>query len=547
LAAALGLCGLRWGLPDAARLRAFPTGRPDAETARRLEESWRSLYKDIEASHRELRSEEPVTYLRGSQVIEPGWTLPPPALVNSYRSMLLHSAHPDEKKSFIILSRMRAGDLRPLYIQYGGAFIYPLGAFLKAASLLGAFRTGDLGFYLQHPEEMARAYLCGRVFVLLGQLAAVLAIFECGLLLGGPKTGLWAALLYALCPLAIDNSHLIKPHAYSALCAAIALYWALRALKTGLRRDFVLCGAAVGLAAGASLTLLPLAGLPLLVRWQRRGALAPALQGVGAALAVAFLSNPFVLIRPGDFAWETQIYPRKDLGLGLDLIGRLARSSVVELGAPFALLAAVSWALAWRRAGAPRLLAAAVLLGGAPLWLAFHGYVREPDGLRVFLALFPALALLGAAQLARLRPPAARLLLAFALTDAGLRSAALLSAMHADSGEGSTRARAARWIDENVPRGDSIGLARLPEPESTPPFKLAERRLALFDRPESLAPGQEPAYVVADPQVLPAIGDWLGRGYERVQAFEPPHVSWAEVPEDSFVDRRIYVFKRRAG
>ena len=108
LALTVGLWGIRWGLPDARRLRVFPPHMQPSnpEVARHMADAWRELYREIEKSHSEMRAEEPVTYVQNVEIVELGWKFPPPKLLNSYRSFLLQLSS-DEKKSFIILSQMR--------------------------------------------------------------------------------------------------------------------------------------------------------------------------------------------------------------------------------------------------------------------------------------------------------------------------------------------------------------------------------------------------------------------------------------------------------
>src|SRR5438270_6320670 len=63
---AAGLCGIQWGLPGPERLRACPPQLlPTAEIARELAERWRRLYEELKRSHAEMRTEEPVTYVKG--------------------------------------------------------------------------------------------------------------------------------------------------------------------------------------------------------------------------------------------------------------------------------------------------------------------------------------------------------------------------------------------------------------------------------------------------------------------------------------------------
>jgi len=551
--AALGISGIRWGLPSARRLRAFPTGRPDARTAERLEASWRAMYRGIEAAHEGMHPEEPPTYLHEFVRVDAGWRFPPPALLNSYRSMILHSANPDEKKSFIILSRMRPKefDFKPLYIQYGGAFIYPLGAFLKLSSLLGAFHAGNLSHFLQHPEDMANAYLCGRIFILIAHLATLALLFECGFLLAGSGVGLWAALLYAVCPAVIDNIHILKPHPYSALWTTTSILFALRAQKSGVRRDYLGCGAAAGMAAGSSLILAPLVALPLLPRWERRPAAGKtetrsALLGTAVAMLIGAGTNPYLILHPSSFAWETQIYSHQTFALDVAHLPGLARNLIAGMGAPLAILCCAAWLLACGQRGPRRLLAAASGALFTALWLRFHDSTEEFGGLRIFLSLFPMATLLASDALRRLSAPTQTLILALAVGAAGVRSAAILQALRADSGPESTRERAALWIEDHIPPKATIGMLRYPEPEYTPPFRLDRYTLLLFDHLRSLPANVEPEYLITDPQSRGELGSWLRGRYDLAAEFLPPRVGWASISEDSFIDRRIFIFKIRA-
>ena len=65
----------------------------------------------------------------------------------------------------------------------------------------------------------------------------------------------WAAtlagLMLAVSPLMVANGVLVTPDTYAAFFAAVALLAAVRLMRSGQRRDYVIAGAAVGLAAGS--------------------------------------------------------------------------------------------------------------------------------------------------------------------------------------------------------------------------------------------------------------------------------------------------------
>ena len=520
----MGLCGINSGLPGPQRWRALPPAlRGSPEFAQKLAESWRRLYEAIQKSHEQLKAEEPVTYVQGLVSVPPGWTFPPDPLINSARSLITQTESPDEKKSFIILSRMRPWKLEfePLYAQYGGAFIYPFGAFLGAAHLIGlAHLTPALAHYLVHPEDMGRLYLIGRLFILLFHLGTLWILYEIGLLLGGRRAGLAAALLFAAAPFIAVGSHTLKPHPVAAFWFVAAALFMIRAIADGRRKDFLACGACAGLAAGGILTMLFAAGMPLLAvllggraTWRR------ACEATVLAVALSAAFNPYLLLSPKTFAWELtiQIVPR--WGLAPDILKDMFLYGLPRgVGLAATLLLAVGifrGAIgADRRAQA---LAWIAIAGSTLLWLRFSALGGE-SLLRVFYGPFALACVLGAVLLTRLPPVAAGLILALALVESGARASTYLTNLSISSGPQSTRELAADWIDANVPTGASMGLLRFPEPAHTPPFRWDRFSLKIFDKPEALGK-RLPDWIAAEGREWAAVDSSLRDRYVEAQTF----------------------------
>ena len=86
-------------------------------------------------------------------------------IVRRYR---LFTYQPDEMITMMSLAKMRPGrmDFDPRLYQYGGLWIYPVGALLKAASIIGLvdLRGGPAGltYYLDHPGAFGRFYIVAR-------------------------------------------------------------------------------------------------------------------------------------------------------------------------------------------------------------------------------------------------------------------------------------------------------------------------------------------------------------------------------------------------
>lgn len=555
LAAALltGLSGITGGLPGPERLRALPeSARTSPDFAPRLAEAWRKLYAEIDRSHAEMRAEEPRTAVTGTVEAAPGWTFPPDPLLNSARSLLTQSINPDEKKSFIILGRMRPWRLEfePLYAQYGGAFVYPLGAFLAVAHVLRAARlTPDLAHYLAVPSDMARLYLLGRLYTLLFHLGTVFLLFELGRILSGRRTGLAAGLLWALAPLAAVNAHVLKPHPVAAFWFVAAAYCAVRIVEEGRWVDSVLCGLCAGLAAGGNLSLAYAAGLPVLARLVRRdGSWGWAFAGSAAGAAVVALANPYLVLAPKDFAWELTVFAPSHFGFtAAGLAAFLGRVVPHGLGIALSSLAGVAL-VRGLVAGGPRRLLALLVLGGGVLVLGrFPEFAAMTSSLRLHYAGAAVAVALAADLLAALPRPAAALLLAAALAETGARGAVYLENLRREAGPASTRTQAADWIDANVPAGASVGLGRFPEPAHTPPFRWDRVKLIVLEKPAEAA-GHEPEWFVGDARELSGLEGALPGRYEAARVFRG--FSWLGLsPEDDsfFADADMAVYRRRGG
>jgi len=551
LAALTGLCGITGGLPGPERLRALPESlRGAPEFARRLTDSWNRLYEDIARSHRERDADEPRTSVQGVVEIPAGWTFPPEALVPAARALLTQSVNPDEKKTFIVLARMRPWrfDFEPLYAQYGGAFVYPFGAVLAAAAAARLVHlTPDLSFYLSAPAQMARLYVWGRLYVLLFQGLGVWMVYELARILCGRRAAAAAAILFALSPVVVAQSHVLKPHPVAAFWFLAAAYCAARAVEEGRELDFLLCGLGAGLAAGSALTASYGLALPALAWALRRdGTARAAAAGTAAGLAVLALTNPYLVLHPGDFAWEFLVYmpARAAASRGFVLDG--LRGAFDGAGAPWtaATFMAAAWAVS--RGGPRRALGALFLAGFVLVWWRFSAWAASPASLRfAYPLLGVGCALAADAAFSLPLAPLGGILLALVLVDTGARGAAVVSNLAAEAGPDATRTAAADWIDAHVPAGAEVGLARFPEPAHTPPFRWNRLKLVVFENAAALG-ARTPDWLVVDSGGAEGLGPDLRARYDVAASFPARSFLWATPHDDAlFANEGMLVLRRR--
>jgi len=224
-----------------------------------------------------------------------------------YRRYRLFTHQPDEMITMMALAGMRPREMHldPKLYQYGGLFIYPVGAFIGLGGATGLIEvTSDPAYYLDHPGEFGKFYIAARVYVALWGAVGVLVIFAMGSRLGGTAVGVVAALLFTLMPVVVCMAHEAKPHLPGAVLMLVGVWWAMRYVSDGRRRDWVgmcvSCGAALGMVLSSLpiFVLIPLAEvlrggrttMTSRVFWKRL------LGGAAIGVLVYLATNPYVAI-----------------------------------------------------------------------------------------------------------------------------------------------------------------------------------------------------------------------------------------------------------
>jgi hypothetical protein len=285
-----------WGLPGPRRTELlFPDGLTDELVTEMTERS---------GSQWAAAGDTPIPLLGRSEEVPAEYDRS--QALDASRRFLLYTDNPDEMLALMALARIRPAEGRfdPGMGQYGGAFLYPLGAWLKASMVCGLTTQGDLPHYLRHSEDLGHVYVAGRAFVALCVALSIIVVFRIGERLGGPMVAVTAAGLVALSPAVLTWSVVLKPHAAVLLPGMLAVYWSLAYYDAPRWRTLLAAGAAAGLAAGMTMTAAPLA-LPvvLAVGLQKRYAgsrIGRAVAAVAMAAAAFLVTNPYTVISRAD-------------------------------------------------------------------------------------------------------------------------------------------------------------------------------------------------------------------------------------------------------
>ena len=479
-------------------------------------------------------------------------------IVRRYR---LYSYQPDEMITFNALRHMNpaAGELDPKLYQYGGLWVYPVGALLKLASVLRLVDVrADLAYYLDHPEAFGRFYVVARLYSALWGVLGVWTVYRlvrhiaaCGF---APFA---AAACFALMPVVVNMAHEAKPHLPGAVLMLLSILSATNYVRTGKQRYWVgagaLCGAAFGMVLSALPVFIILPVMALLRRQPWRSRITVALAAGVIGVDVYFLTNPYVLLHlvRGDPVLTSNLGNSAAMykaGGSLDalvnsalLIGEGTSYVLATAGSIGAIALAVrairvrkdrSDAEVTRRAAglllaAPALLVLAqfiALAAGKPGEYARFGIL--PD---TFLAIEAVVAVATFIKSAM----AQRLLLGVLLLSTGLFGANYQLRFLDDSIGPSTRLRGGADLAE-LPMGTAIAVAADPAPYCLPPVNLFDRNIVLVPRPFTPAPRAfgEPT-VLVQPIDAPR-RHWLDEGWWLVPREEswfdagpPTLMSWA--------------------
>lgn len=231
--------------------------------------------------------------------------------IDALRSYLMQSQIPDEQNTLRALMNINPAEreFNPHFFQYGGMYIYPIGATLKLASIIKLLPlSSDVKYYFQHPEAVQKIFVIPKLVGGILVTVSVLVIFFLASKLFGTGAGLLAATFFAITPLMMYESHLFKPYAYFVPFMLFSIYFAYKIIESGNLKFYILSSMFAGLAAGclalAAVLILSVIGAHWLSEHRKRLINIKILLAIMIFILTIIVCNPYSVLAFEEFSAE---------------------------------------------------------------------------------------------------------------------------------------------------------------------------------------------------------------------------------------------------
>ncbi len=465
---------------------------------------------------------------------------------------------PDESKVALYALRIASGQIFLDYFWYSHLYFYALaGVFWVVARVQGiALAAGRIDNSVV-AQYCAVFFPAGRSMTALFGTCQILLVCRLAQKISSRRlAGLAAALLLALAYLPVREAHFLTVDIAMSFFVLLSFLFLARCLENPDRKNFILSGLALGLAAGTKLnglTLLPALGLAWLIIFGKekkpwRGLLLDSRIGLALAMLILafFLANPSALYYRHSFL--AQFHRFREYGLRREFLEPVTEPGIYfygrglyyGLGAGalgFAGLGLVPWIKQRQWSGL-------ILFAFALCWLGFHS-LSPTRFLRYLDPAIPLICVSAGAGISWLLEKLKARSRIFKYETAWVFALALLALLPGSIelvsfekllGRDDTRILAREWITKNLRPGTmaQVGGRRnfriMLEPELLPGFPSA-----YFDQKDEPGllkkdfsdPEKTPDYVITYDSLTPflrtekALEEKLGRAGEKLKCFDP--------------------------
>jgi len=449
-------------------------------------------------------------------------------LANFIRPYLLRSNHTDEQMTIASLGGMhpKSFDFNPRIFQYGGVYIYGMGAWLGLSHVLGFAKiSSDISFYFRQPEEMEKIFAAGRMLNSVFLIILGLTIFLIAKKIYSVNTALWSVLFFSVSPAFVFQSRIMKPYIMATSFSMLCLYYSVMIIKSQPEaKNYILSGIFTGLTAGT----MPVYGIiiiaPLIAHFTISKKFNKNLLYVFLTTALVFvITNPYWIIKFNDAYGEIKstgkLYATGGLTAFLNFflyqlphISSVGLLMVCLLGLLFAMLNIKKSEILLLSVGVIPLLIFGWLLKNQSLSMHNTRFLLPWLSIMLILAsrvidVFSRKKYVGILVI---------ILVLFIVVKTALNSLACVQNFVIDSSANSTRLTAGRWIRDNIPANSIIGTNYMPEPAHLPPFDFSRYKIEIIRNYDIK---KWPEYFICVNEVPKEILN--GKNYTLTQSFKP--------------------------
>jgi hypothetical protein len=457
----------------------------------------------------------------------------------------IRSYHPDESNFIKAVSNMNPLklDFNPRYLYYGVLYIY-LFAFVLGVGFIVKFvrLTTDITFFFLNPDAIARFYLSGRFISVISGVLTVYLTYCIAKKLYGEKAGLLSALALSTTPIFVVNSHYISTDVTMSFFVCLAFLFSAMILDSPKWKWYILSGICAGLAAqakyNAGLILLTVPAADLLRDWKGKKDLIlcwfrkKVLVSYVCAAGIFLLLCPYIFLAPAEF--------KKALSGGIMRTGPsiaafgsnivfFAKVFYHGMGLPLFIISVLGVLYSvLKREKKDILLLLWIILNYLIIVSLSPVYDRH---MRYTVIILPFLVIIASRFVLYVREKTGKisgyLLILFMFLPSLLFSSGYDRVFMGEN----IRTTAGKWIAQNVPAGNSIGLRRDPWQYETPPIN--RKKYCLFttgrnpeETEKSLGSKKPDYFIISNAEYLENYRVWnellCGKGYSLIKEFSNP-------------------------
>jgi len=533
--------GINWGIPNS---RVSSLIFKDIENIKKFTPAMLNTYLEIREIQSYYGIPYPSNYQQKEKVIIKldGDKRVSKELINSCRSYLIRSSGADEQRGIIALSKMTPSklDFNPRFYEYGGVYLYPMGAFFYLLSKLKILvLTSDMSFYFLHPEEMGKIYMYGRIFGATGAFISIIVFFWiCKELFQDKRLIYLLTFFYGTSAGFVMWSHYLKPFSYGLLWFLSAIYFLIRFYKAKDTKWLYTASIFSGLSFGTLLTYGYIYWAVVIfilffnkdIKWKIKNLIFTFIIFLGVFL----ITNPYVFLSHKEFLQEIvylRTYWHKEVSIKSILIF-LFNTLRYGMGTLLWITVIIGFLLGFVYKSEKLNWMFLIIILPAFLYFAF----TTPEWVHYSIFLYPFLILSAGFFFSRIR---------LKIVEPILIIVALYTILYACSyvnllGRENIRIEAGRWINENIPSDKTIGLLEAPSPWRTPPFRFLDYKIIIAQNKTEIEKEKPAYFIVSEYQWLRGTGieaiKEILSGYEIFKKFEKkPSLGWIKFKYPEYI------------